>query len=114
MHDRSAIGRCSRLAPIFCGWPASGLIAAAIQLCGTVHDAVVIESAVDCIDADVALMQEIMRRAARAVLGGHELRTDATIVRYPGRYSDRRGEKIWQDVLGLLAQYRQQQEAAHA
>jgi hypothetical protein len=85
-----------------------------IQLCGTVHDAVVIESAVDCIDADVALMQEIMRRAARAVLGGHELRTDATIVRYPGRYSDRRGEKIWQDVLGLLAQYRQQQEAAHA
>ena len=54
-----------------------------------------------------------MRRASRVVLGGHELRTDATIVRYPGRYSDRRGEKIWQEVLGLLAQYRQQQEAAH-
>jgi hypothetical protein len=84
-----------------------------IQLCGTVHDALVIEAAADCIDADVALTQEIMRRASRVVLGGHELRTDATIVRYPGRYSDRRGEKIWQDVLGLLAQYRQK-EAARA
>ena len=59
-------------------------------------------------------MQEIMRRASRVVLDGHELRTDATVVRYPDRYSDRRGEKIWQDVLGLLAQYRQQQEADHA
>jgi hypothetical protein len=61
-------------------------------------------------------LQEIMRRASRVVLGGHELRTDATIVRHPSRYSDRRGQKIWQDVLGLLAQYRQQQqqEAVHA
>jgi hypothetical protein len=79
-----------------------------IQLCGTVHDAVVIEAAADRIDADVALMQEIMRRASRIVLGGHELRTDAVVVSYPGRYSDRRGEKIWQDVLGLLAQYQRQ------
>ena len=92
----------------------SGPIARGIQLCGTVHDAVVIEAAADRIDADVVLMQEIMRRASRVILRGHELRTDATIVRYPGRYSDRRGEKIWQDVLGLLAQYRQQQEAARA
>jgi DNA polymerase-1 len=87
-----------------------------IQLCGSVHDAVVIEAAADRIDADVALMQEIMRRASRVVLGGHELRTDATIVRHPDRYGDSRGEKIWQNVLSLLAQYRQQQqqEAARA
>jgi hypothetical protein len=84
-----------------------------IQLCGPIHDAVLIEAPIDRIEADVVLMQEIMRRASLVVLGGHELRTDATIVRYPGRYSDCRGEKIWQDVLGLLAQYRQQ-EAAHA
>jgi hypothetical protein len=84
-----------------------------IQLCGPIHDAVLIEAPIDRIEADVVLMQEIMRRASRVVLGGHELRTDATIVRYPGRYCDCRGDKIWQDVLGLLAQYRQQ-EAAHA
>jgi len=78
-----------------------------IQLCGPIHDAVLIEAPIDRIEADVAVMQEIMRRASRVVLGGHELRTDATIVRYPDRYSDKRGLEIWADVLGLLAQYRQ-------
>jgi len=68
---------------------------------------VLIEAPIDRIEADVAVMQEIMRRASRVVLGGHELRTDATIVRYPDRYSDKRGLEIWADVLGLLAQYRQ-------
>ena len=32
-----------------------------------------------------------MRRASRLVLGGHESRTDATVVRYPDHYSDPRG-----------------------
>ncbi|WP_426609321.1 DNA polymerase [Bradyrhizobium sp. McL0616] len=86
-----------------------------IRLCGPIHDAALIEAPIEHIEADVALMQEIMRRASRVMLGGgHELRTDATIVRYPGRYTDKRGEKIWQDVLGLLAQYRQQRERADA
>jgi hypothetical protein len=78
-----------------------------------VHDAVLIESSIDRIEQDVALMQEIMRRAARVVLNTtdprHELRTDATIVRYPDRYSDNRGVQVWADVLELLEQYRQQQ-----
>ena len=49
-----------------------------------------------------------MRRASRVVLGGHELRTDATIVRYPDRFGDRRGEHMWAEVLDLLARYQQQ------
>ena len=49
-----------------------------LQLCGSVHDAMLIESSLERIDADVALMQEIMRRASRVVLGGHELRTGVT------------------------------------
>ena len=68
-----------------------------------------IEAPLERIEADVALMQEIMRRASRVVLDGHELRTDATIVRYPDRYSDKRGLQIWTDVLDLLTKYRQQQ-----
>ena len=52
-----------------------------------------------------------MRRASRVVLnpttdGTLELRTDAKIVRYPDRYSDPRGEEIWNDVLALLAEHR--------
>jgi hypothetical protein len=82
-----------------------------IKLCGPIHDAVLIEAPIDRIEVDVALMQEIMRRASRVVLGGgYELRTDATIVRYPDRYSDKRGIEIWNDVLGLLEQYRQQHQ----
>jgi hypothetical protein len=81
-----------------------------INLVAPVHDAVLIEASVDRIEADVALMREIMRRASRVVLnadpnGPHELRTDVTIVRYPDRYSDKRGEKFWQQAIDLLAEY---------
>jgi DNA polymerase I len=58
------------------------------------------------IEADVALLQELMRRASRIVLDPHELRTDATIVRYPDRYVDGRGVEIWDNVLRLLAEHR--------
>jgi hypothetical protein len=90
-----------------------------IELCGPVHDAVLIEAPDERIEADVALMRKIMRRASRIVLnatadGPYELRTDATIVRYPERYSDKRGVKTWATVLDLLAQYRQQQQSALA
>jgi DNA polymerase I-like protein with 3'-5' exonuclease and polymerase domains len=80
-----------------------------IKLLAPVHDAVLIEAPLDRIDADVALMQEIMRRASRIVLnadasGTHELRTDYTIVRYPDHYSDKRGAKMYAEIIGLLAQ----------
>ena len=69
-----------------------------IKLIAPVHDAVLIEAPIERIEADVALMREIMRRASRVVLnagadGPHELRTDFKIVRYPDRYSDPRGER---------------------
>jgi hypothetical protein len=90
-----------------------------LKLCGPVHDAIVVEAPEERIEADVALLQELMRRASRVVLtppGGAvcELRTDAKIVRYPDRYTDPRGDEIWARVLELLAEYRTsapQQEA---
>jgi hypothetical protein len=84
-----------------------------IRLLAPIHDAVLIEAPIDRIETDVALMQEIMRRASRIVLnadpeGTHELRTDAKIFRYPERYRDPRGAAIWTRVLELL----EQQQAA--
>jgi DNA polymerase-1 len=76
-----------------------------IQLCAPVHDAVLIESSNERIETDVALMQEIMRRASRAVLDAQELRTDFKIIRYPDRYTDPRGDAIWAQVLELLAEH---------
>jgi DNA polymerase I len=78
-----------------------------IKLLAPVHDAVLIEAPIERIEADVALMQEIMRRASRIVLnataaGTHELRTDAKVTRYPGRYTDKRGDEIWAHVMELL------------
>jgi DNA polymerase I-like protein with 3'-5' exonuclease and polymerase domains len=74
-----------------------------IKLLAPVHDAVLIEAPIEQIEADVAKMQGIMRRAARTVLGGHELRSEAKIIRHPERYSDKRGVAIWTRVLELLA-----------
>lgn len=87
-----------------------------IKLLAPIHDAVLIEAPIERIEADVALMQEIMRRASRIVLnadpaGTHELRTDAAIIRYPERYSDPRGAAIWARVRKLLDE---QQQATHA
>ena len=78
-----------------------------------VHDAVLLEAPIERIEADVALMCELMRRASRVVLG-HELRTDAVIIRYPERYRDSRGDKIWGEVLELLADYRRQHATARS
>jgi DNA polymerase I len=82
-----------------------------IKLLAPIHDAVLIEAPIEQIEADVALMQEIMRRASRIVLnadpaGTRELRTDAKIIRYPDRYTDKRGDEIWKRVLELLAEQR--------
>jgi hypothetical protein len=77
-----------------------------------VHDAVLLESTEERIDADVELMREIMRRASRVILnptadGTIELRTDAKIIRHPGRYTDGRGTELWETVLRLLAERRE-------
>jgi DNA polymerase I len=82
-----------------------------------VHDAVLIEAPLERIEADVALMREIMRRASRVVLnedadGTHELRTDYKIVRYPDHYGDKRGAAFYASVITLLQQYRDREEVA--
>jgi DNA polymerase I-like protein with 3'-5' exonuclease and polymerase domains len=78
-----------------------------LKLLAPVHDALLVEAPLDRIEYDVALLQELMRRASRVVLnptgGNFTLRSDATIVRYPDRYSDMRGKRMWSVVLQQLA-----------
>ena len=83
-----------------------------IKLLAPVHDACLVEAPIGRIEADVALMREIMRRASRIVLnptaaGRHELRTDAKIIRHPDRYTDPRGDAIWDHVMELLDKRRE-------
>jgi hypothetical protein len=75
-----------------------------IQVCAPVHDAVLVEGPTDNIETVVADTQAAMAEASRVVLGGFELRSDVKIVRYPDRYSDPRGERMWETVLRILGE----------
>jgi hypothetical protein len=66
-----------------------------IQICWPVHDAFLIEAPTDRIGLEVERMQDVMRDASETVLPGFPLRTDADVYRYPDRYQDERGEKMW-------------------
>ena len=48
-----------------------------LPVCAPVHDAFLICSPIDRIEADVAAMQDAMAEASRIALGGFELGTDA-------------------------------------
>jgi hypothetical protein len=74
-----------------------------IPVCAPVHDAFLVESAADAIDAEADRMGAAMREASELVLPGFPLRTDAKVVRYPDRYTDPRGERFWGVVQSLLA-----------
>ena len=70
-----------------------------------VHDAVLIEADTEAIEATVEQTQTIMRDAARIVLDGFELESDAKIVSWPDRYHDEdRGRAMWGQVFRLASE----------
>jgi hypothetical protein len=74
-----------------------------IHVCAPVHDALLIEADAGAIDDAVTLTQAAMREASELVLPGFPLRTDAKVVRYPDRYIDERGRRMWETVWALIA-----------
>jgi DNA polymerase family A len=87
-----------------------------LELLAPVHDALLIEAPAERIEADVALLRELMRRASRIILnptadGPHELRTDFVIVRYPDRYSDPRGVELGDIVVKFLGEHTRREAA---
>jgi DNA polymerase I len=85
-----------------------------IEVCAPVHDAVLICAPIERLDADVAQMRACMAEASRIILAGFELRTDATLIRYPNRYQDPRGAVMWDRVSRLVAATAQQPKMAAA
>jgi DNA polymerase I len=73
-----------------------------IEVCAPVHDAFLICAPLDRLDADITTMRAAMAEASRIVLGGFELDTDVSAVRYPNRFMDERGLTMWNTVTGLL------------
>jgi len=73
-----------------------------IDVCAPIHDALLVEGTVEGIEGIVLAAQDAMREASRAVLDGFELRSDASIIRWPDRYGDERGRAMWDTVNRLL------------
>jgi hypothetical protein len=76
-----------------------------VEVCAPVHDALLICAPIDRIEHDVAVTRTAMARASRVVLDGFELRTDyepKKIIRWPNRYTDKRGKVMWDTVTKLL------------
>ncbi|MBF0495034.1 MAG: DNA polymerase I [Deltaproteobacteria bacterium] len=73
-----------------------------IELCAPVHDAVLIHFPLDKEQQIISATQQAMSDASAAVLGGYRLRPDVSLVRYPGRYQDDRGAKMWETVMRII------------
>jgi hypothetical protein len=73
-----------------------------ISIVALVHDAIMIEAAISDIDDVVKKCAESMLRASRIVLKGFEVGVDSEIIKYPDRYVDTRGVKMWNTVIDIL------------
>jgi DNA polymerase family A len=73
-----------------------------VEVCAPVHDAVLICALLDRLDDDIHRMRAAMAEASGIVLSGFELRTHATIIKYPDRYMDGRGTIMWRRVMKLI------------
>jgi hypothetical protein len=82
------------------------LVEAGVQVDAMIHDALVVESPVEEIDAVAARAQEIMCEAGRQLLNGFALQTDALIIRYPDRFDavDEDDAEMWAMTMRMLTE----------
>jgi DNA polymerase I len=73
-----------------------------VAVCAPIHDALLVEGDVGEIGDVVNTTQAAMAEASRDVLGGLEIGTDASVVAYPDRYADPRGQTMWERVIERL------------
>jgi DNA polymerase I-like protein with 3'-5' exonuclease and polymerase domains len=73
-----------------------------IEVCGPVHDAILVEGTTSTIEDVVARTRDAMSEASRAVLKGFEVKTDVEITRWPDRCTDGRGSELWARILAQL------------
>jgi hypothetical protein len=74
-----------------------------VNICAPVHDAILIEAPIDELDDKIHIAQNVMKQASKIVLSGFGLNTDVEKIKYPDRFSDRRGEETWNTILDILA-----------
>jgi hypothetical protein len=75
---------------------------AGVRICATLHDALLIEAPVKCLEETIADVERHMREASKIVLNGFALRTKTKRFIHPGRFSDPRGDTLWRIIEPLL------------
>jgi DNA polymerase I len=75
---------------------------AGVEIIAPHHDAIWIEAGIADVDDAVEATRLAMAEASKVVLDGYVIPTDATIVRYPDRWSDEDGRVMWDKVMGIL------------
>jgi hypothetical protein len=84
-----------------------------IEVVAPVHDAILICAPLDRLDADIATTRALMAQASRDVLSGFELRSEKDkVVCWPDRFTDGRGQEMWDKVMRLLDAAEPVREAA--
>ena len=73
-----------------------------IEICATVHDALLIQAQLNRIDKVSLDTQQAMEEASELILNGFRLKTDIEVVRWPDRYFDERGAGTWSKIMKLL------------
>jgi DNA polymerase I len=77
-----------------------------VTIVAPVHDAILIEYALDHAADHIQAAQDAMARASHIVLDGFELKTDVQEFRYPDRFVDARGQAMWDLVWGIIDERR--------
>ncbi len=73
-----------------------------VNICAPVHDAILIEAPLRDLESAISAAKTAMSDASSLILNGFRLNTDAKVIRYPERYSDKRGVEMWNRVWGLI------------
>ncbi len=68
-----------------------------LEICATIHDAVLVEATLENLERDARAMQSAMAEASDVVLNGFQLRSDVEFVRAPDHWGDRCGP-MWEIV----------------
>ncbi len=76
-----------------------------IQVCAPVHDAILIEAPLEELEGTVVAAKQAMSDASATVLNGFRLRSETKIIRYPDRYMDERGARMWTTVRDILERF---------
>jgi hypothetical protein len=78
------------------------VIDSGVSICCPIHDALLIIAELGKLDEHILIAQNAMEQASEIILDGFKIKTDAYIVKYPDRYSDERGKKMWDTVWDII------------